>query len=61
MKTYEISQDDLITLASLKCGMVIVSGDHSLHCDARKLDNRECCNSCCARRIAEKYLNKEKD
>jgi hypothetical protein len=57
----KVSFEDLIGLASLKCGHVILSGNKDSSCDKRDLKDSACCGSCYARRIAERYLKKIKE
>lgn len=43
-------------MASFGCSHVIFSGRESEHCDKKDIERGACCNSCWARRSAQRYL-----
>ncbi len=57
MYTTKVNTEDLLSIALLKCNNVVITGDKNEDCDERKLPLDDCCGTCFAKSIVNKYLS----
>ena len=55
--TIMVNEEDLLSIALLKCDKVRTTGDKNTDCSKRNLPIEQYCGSCFARNIACKYLS----